>query len=137
MPAYEGSRLRVTLPRLDADGSYVMEPREIAMALIPEKGATLFFDSMAIPADAAHPKNAHLFINYMLRADVAALRARAERDRVNDERFQLLVRQGAATALQRDEYRAAAIASTSGDRPPMYRSCQRVVANGSKMLAVW
>lgn len=46
-----------------------------------------------------------------LRAEVAALRARAERDRVNDERFQLLVRQGAATALQRDEYRAAAIAS--------------------------
>lgn len=46
-----------------------------------------------------------------LRAEVAALRARAERDRTNDERFQLLVRQGAATALQRDEYRAAAIAS--------------------------
>ena len=46
-----------------------------------------------------------------LRAEVAALRARAERDRVNDERFQQLVRQGAATALQRDEYRAAAIAS--------------------------
>jgi RND family efflux transporter MFP subunit len=46
-----------------------------------------------------------------LRAEVAALRARAERDRANDERFQLLVRQGAATALQRDEYRAAAIAS--------------------------
>ena len=46
-----------------------------------------------------------------LRAEVAALRARAERDRVNDERFQVLVRQGAATALQRDEYRAAAIAS--------------------------
>jgi RND family efflux transporter MFP subunit len=46
-----------------------------------------------------------------LRAEVAALRARANRDRVNDERFQLLVRQGAATALQRDEYRAAAVAS--------------------------
>ena len=46
-----------------------------------------------------------------LRSEVAALRARAERDRVNDERFQQLVRQGAATALQRDEYRAAAIAS--------------------------
>ncbi len=27
---------------------------------------------MAIPADASHPKNAHLFINYMLRAEVAA-----------------------------------------------------------------
>jgi putrescine transport system substrate-binding protein len=39
---------------------------------IPKEGAVMFFDSMAIPADAGHPKNAHLFINYMLRADVAA-----------------------------------------------------------------
>jgi len=41
-------------------------------ALIPEHGATLFFDSMAIPADAAHPRNAHLFINYILRPEVDA-----------------------------------------------------------------
>jgi len=27
---------------------------------------------LAIPADAGHPKNAHLFINYLLRPDVAA-----------------------------------------------------------------
>ncbi len=32
----------------------------------------MFFDNMAIPADAAHVKNAHIFINYMLRAEVAA-----------------------------------------------------------------
>jgi putrescine transport system substrate-binding protein len=41
-------------------------------ALIPDRGATLFFDSMAIPADAAHPRNAHLFINYILRPEVDA-----------------------------------------------------------------
>ncbi|QTN25790.1 polyamine ABC transporter substrate-binding protein [Rhizobacter sp. AJA081-3] len=41
-------------------------------ALVPSSGATLFFDSMAIPADAAHPKNAHLFINYILRPEVHA-----------------------------------------------------------------
>lgn len=39
---------------------------------IPKEGAVMFFDNMAVPADAAHVKNAHLFINYMLRADVAA-----------------------------------------------------------------
>jgi len=39
---------------------------------IPKEGAVLFFDLMAIPADAPHPTNAHLFINYMLRAEVAA-----------------------------------------------------------------
>jgi putrescine transport system substrate-binding protein len=39
---------------------------------IPREGALLFFDMMAIPADAPHPRNAHLFINYMLRPEVAA-----------------------------------------------------------------
>jgi putrescine transport system substrate-binding protein len=41
-------------------------------ALIPPSGATLFYDSMAIPKDAQHPKNAHLFINYILRPEVHA-----------------------------------------------------------------
>ena len=41
-------------------------------ALIPPNGATLFFDTMAIPKDAKHPKNAHLFINYILRPEVHA-----------------------------------------------------------------
>jgi putrescine transport system substrate-binding protein len=39
---------------------------------IPKEGAVMFFDMMAIPADAAHPKNAHLFINYVLRPEVSA-----------------------------------------------------------------
>ena len=41
-------------------------------ALIPKTGGLLFFDSMVIPADAAHPGNAHKFINYMLRPEVSA-----------------------------------------------------------------
>jgi putrescine transport system substrate-binding protein len=41
-------------------------------ALVPKGGATLFFDTMAIPKDAPHPNNAHLWINYILRPDVAA-----------------------------------------------------------------
>ncbi|MBL8200826.1 MAG: polyamine ABC transporter substrate-binding protein [Chromatiales bacterium] len=40
--------------------------------LIPREGAIMFFDMLAIPADAKHVKNAHLFINYLLRPDVAA-----------------------------------------------------------------
>ena len=39
---------------------------------IAKEGAIMFFDMLAIPADSKHPKNAHLFINYMLRPDVAA-----------------------------------------------------------------
>ena len=41
-------------------------------ALIPPAGATLFFDTMAIPKDAKNVKNAHLFINYILRPEVHA-----------------------------------------------------------------
>ena len=41
-------------------------------ALVPSTGGLLFYDNMAIPADAEHPENAHLFINYILRPDVAA-----------------------------------------------------------------
>ncbi|HVO00496.1 MAG TPA: polyamine ABC transporter substrate-binding protein [Steroidobacteraceae bacterium] len=43
--------------------------------VIPREGAMLYFDLFAIPADAAHWRNAHLFMNYMLRADVAARNA--------------------------------------------------------------
>ncbi len=39
---------------------------------IAREGGIMFFDMLAIPADAPHPKNAHLFINYLLRPDVAA-----------------------------------------------------------------
>ncbi|WP_374675812.1 polyamine ABC transporter substrate-binding protein [Ideonella sp.] len=41
-------------------------------ALIPKTGGLLFFDVMAIPADAPHPGNAHKWINYILRPEVAA-----------------------------------------------------------------
>lgn len=39
---------------------------------IPKEGAVENFDTLAIPADAPHPDNAHLFINYLLDPHVAA-----------------------------------------------------------------
>ena len=39
---------------------------------IPKQGAPMWFDMMAIPKDAEHPNNAHVFINYMLKAEVMA-----------------------------------------------------------------
>jgi putrescine transport system substrate-binding protein len=39
---------------------------------VPKEGAVQFFDNFAIPADAAHVKNAHLFIDFMNRPEVAA-----------------------------------------------------------------
>jgi len=39
---------------------------------IPKEGALMWFDMMAIPADAPHPENALTFINYMMRPEVIA-----------------------------------------------------------------
>jgi putrescine transport system substrate-binding protein len=40
--------------------------------LIPKTGGIIFMDVMVIPVDAPHPENAHKFIEYMLRPEVAA-----------------------------------------------------------------
>ena len=39
---------------------------------IPEEGALMWFDQMAIPKDAKHPRNAHTFMNYIMRPDIMA-----------------------------------------------------------------
>lgn len=39
---------------------------------IPKEGTNIWFDAMVVPKDAPHPKNALLFINYMMRPEVAA-----------------------------------------------------------------
>ncbi|MSR01029.1 MAG: polyamine ABC transporter substrate-binding protein [Gammaproteobacteria bacterium] len=39
---------------------------------IPREGAVMFFDMLAVPKDAKHIKNAHLFINFLMRPEIAA-----------------------------------------------------------------
>lgn len=51
---------------IDAKNGNVIE------VLVPKTSAALVFDTMAIPADAPHPNNAHLWINYILRPQVQA-----------------------------------------------------------------
>ncbi|MEX8517074.1 MAG: polyamine ABC transporter substrate-binding protein [Leptothrix sp. (in: b-proteobacteria)] len=41
-------------------------------ALVPKTGGLLFFDVMAIPADASHPGNAMKWMNYIMRPEVHA-----------------------------------------------------------------
>jgi putrescine transport system substrate-binding protein len=51
---------------IDAKNGNVIE------VLVPKTSAALVFDTMAIPADAPHPNNAHLWINYIMRPEVHA-----------------------------------------------------------------
>ena len=40
--------------------------------VVPREGALMWFDSFAIPADAEHGREAHAFIDFMMRPEVAA-----------------------------------------------------------------
>jgi putrescine transport system substrate-binding protein len=40
--------------------------------VVPDEGALMWFDQMAIPADAPHPDNAHTFLNYIMQPEVMA-----------------------------------------------------------------
>ena len=39
---------------------------------VPREGGLIGADMMSIPADAPHPRNAHLWMNYLMRPDVMA-----------------------------------------------------------------
>jgi putrescine transport system substrate-binding protein len=39
---------------------------------VPKEGTIIWFDTMAIPKDAPHPGNAHVFMNYVLQPEVIA-----------------------------------------------------------------
>lgn len=41
-------------------------------AVLPKEGSVLWIDTLAIPRDAPHPNNAHVFLNFLLRPDVMA-----------------------------------------------------------------
>ncbi len=40
--------------------------------VIPKEGTIIWFDILAIPADAPHPRNAHRLIDFLLRPEIAA-----------------------------------------------------------------
>lgn len=47
-------------------------PFEIAY-ILPEEGGGAWIDVLAIPIDAPHPENAHLFLNFLLRPEIAVI----------------------------------------------------------------
>ena len=52
-------------------GAAAMTPVEVAYA-IPREGTFIWFDTMAIPADAPHVENAHAFLNFLMEPEVIA-----------------------------------------------------------------
>jgi putrescine transport system substrate-binding protein len=52
-------------------GAVATQPVKLAYA-IPKEGATLWSDTVAIPADAPHPNNAHAFLDFLMDPEVIA-----------------------------------------------------------------
>jgi putrescine transport system substrate-binding protein len=52
-------------------GAAAAKPVRIDYA-IPKEGSFIWFDTVAIPADAPHPRNAHAFLNYLMEPEVIA-----------------------------------------------------------------
>ena len=63
---YSGDVLQARDRAAEADNNVSVEYS------IPNEGAMIWLDSFAVPSDAPHPQNAHTFINFMLRPDIAA-----------------------------------------------------------------
>lgn len=64
--AYNGDFVQARKRALEAGNGITVD------FLIPEEGALLWFDMLAIPRNAPHPANAHRFLNYILEPRVIA-----------------------------------------------------------------
>ena len=56
----------------NGDAFIAKEENDALKFIYPEEGAMVWIDSFAIPAKAAHPDNAHKFIDFMLRPEISA-----------------------------------------------------------------
>ena len=62
--------------------------------VIPREGALMWFDSIAIPADAKNVNEAHAFIDYLMRPEVAAAEHQFRRLRVRQPRREAIRQSG-------------------------------------------
>jgi putrescine transport system substrate-binding protein len=63
---YSGDVLQARDRAAEADNGVNVE------YIIPKEGALMWFDSFLIPVDAPHPDEAHEFINFMMKPEIAA-----------------------------------------------------------------
>lgn len=57
----------------NGEGAILINESDKFKWIIPAEGAHIFVDSLAIPKGAAHPKNAELFMNFILRPKISKL----------------------------------------------------------------
>ncbi len=55
------------------EGAILLDQDEKFKWVLPKDGAHLFVDNLAIPKTAAHPKNAQLFMNFVLRPNISKI----------------------------------------------------------------
>ncbi len=60
-----------------SDAAVLSEENENIAYFIPEEGAPMWLDSFVIPRESNNSANAHLFLSYLLRAEVAAANSNA------------------------------------------------------------
>jgi len=96
---------------------------------VPDEGALSMVDLLAIPADAPHVRNAHLFVNYLLRPEVAAR---------NSQTVRYANSVGAATALLSADVREdAAIYPPQQVRTRLFPDQPKSQAFTRAMMRVW
>ena len=57
------------------DAQYAINLNENLAYVVPREGSNVWVDSMVIPRSAPNPENAHIFINFMSRPDIAQMNA--------------------------------------------------------------
>jgi putrescine transport system substrate-binding protein len=95
---------------------------------IPKEGALMWLDSFAVPADAPHPAEAHEFINFMLKPEIAARNSNfvnyANGNRAAQELLDEKVR--ADPAVYPDETVLGNLYTTTPSDPPTQREVTRI-----------
>ncbi|RVD43959.1 MAG: polyamine ABC transporter substrate-binding protein [Mesorhizobium sp.] len=68
---WSGDVLQARDRALEAAKGLGTKPINVAY-ILPKEGGQIWFDSVAIPADAPHPDEAHQFLNFIMRPEIAA-----------------------------------------------------------------
>jgi putrescine transport system substrate-binding protein len=95
---------------------------------IPKEGAVIWLDSFAIPADAPHPENAHAFIDFMLRPDIAARNSNYVFYANGNKASQAEIDEAVITdpAIYPDEATLAKLYTTTPNDPRVQREVTRI-----------